>query len=102
MGADKTESKGNPISKNLEALLEIELPVCVSFGRAQLPLAEVLRLGPGAVVELNRTADEPVELIVNDSVIARGKIVMIEGNYGLEIQEIASRQQRLKTADGGN
>jgi len=84
-------------SKTLDVLLEVELPVCVSFGRAQLPLRDVLKLTSGSIVELNRTITEPVEVIVNNCVIARGEVVVIEGNYGVRIQQIVSREERLRT-----
>jgi flagellar motor switch protein FliN len=81
----------------LELLLEVELPVSVSFGRADLPLKDVLKLATGSIVELNRLLTDPVEVIVNNCVIARGEVVVIEGNYGVRIQEIISRDSRLRT-----
>lgn len=87
--------KQNP--KALELLLEVELPVSVSFGRTQLPLKDVLKLTTGSIVELNRMVNEPVEVIVNNCVIARGEVVVIEGNYGVRIHEIISRQERLRS-----
>lgn len=85
-------------SKTLDLLLDVELPVTVSFGRAQLPLQDVLKLTAGSIVELNRTISEPVELIVNNCVIALGEVVVVEGNYGVRIQQIASREKRLWTS----
>jgi flagellar motor switch protein FliN/FliY len=84
-------------SKTLELLLDVELPVTVSFGRSQLPLQEVLKLTAGSIVELNRTVKEPVELIVNNCVIALGEVVVLEGNYGVRVQQIISREKRLWT-----
>ena len=84
-------------SRTLELLLEVELPVSVSFGRAQLPLKDVLKLTSGSIVELNRSVTEPVEIIVNNCVIARGEVVVVEGNYGVRIHHIISRQERLRT-----
>jgi flagellar motor switch protein FliN/FliY len=81
--------------KNMDALLDVELPVSISFGKAQLPLRDVLKLSGGSVVELNRTPDELVEIVVNNCVIARGEVVTIDGNYGVRVHEIISRQQRL-------
>lgn len=83
--------------RTLDLLLEVEMPVSVSFGRAQLPLRDVLKLTTGSIIELNRTVNEPVEVIVNNCVIARGEVVVIEGNYGIRIQQIISRQERLRT-----
>jgi len=84
-------------SRTFDLLLDVELPVSVSFGRAMIPLREVVKLTSGSVVELNRTVSEPVELIVNNCVIARGEVVVIEGNYGVRIQQIISPQERLRT-----
>jgi flagellar motor switch protein FliN len=81
----------------LDLLMDVELPVSVSFGRAQLPIKEVLKLSSGSIVELARNVSEPVELIVNNCVIARGEVVVIEGNYGIRIEEIVSAQERLRT-----
>ncbi|MCS7315920.1 MAG: flagellar motor switch protein FliN [Bryobacterales bacterium] len=83
--------------RTLDLLLDVEMPVSVSFGRAQLALRDVLKLTTGSIIELNRTVNEPVEIIVNNCVIARGEVVVIEGNYGVRIQQIISRQERLRT-----
>ena len=82
--------------KTLDLLMEVELPVSVSFGRSQLPLKDVLKLTTGSIVELNRSVAEPVEVIVNNCVIARGEVVVVEGNYGVRIRQIFSRQERLR------
>ena len=71
------------------------MPVSVSFGCAQLPLQDVLKLTAGSVVELNRTISDPVELIVNNRVVATGEVVVVDGNYGVRLQRIVSRQERL-------
>jgi len=84
-------------ARNLDLLMEVELPVSISFGRARLPLKDVLKLTTGSIVELNRAVSEPVEVIINNCVIARGEVVVAEGNYGVRIQEILSRQERLRT-----
>ena len=83
--------------RTLDLLMEVELPVSVSFGRAQLPLRDVLKLTSGSIVELNRTISDPVEIIVNNCVIARGEVVVVEGNYGVRIHQVISREERLRT-----
>jgi len=84
-------------SRTFDLLMEVELPISVSFGRAQLPLRDVLKLNSGSIVELNRTISDPVEIIVKNCVIARGEVVVIEGNYGVHIQHVISREERLRT-----
>lgn len=84
-------------SKTFDLLLDVELPVSVSFGRAELPLKDVLKLTTGSIVELNRAIAEPVEVIVNNCVVARGEVVVMDGNYGVRIHQIISPQERLRT-----
>jgi flagellar motor switch protein FliN/FliY len=99
-GGNRTEGKRSTQpekSRTLDLLMEVELPVSVSFGRAQLPLRDVLKLTSGSIVELNRTISDPVEIIVNNCVIARGEVVVVEGNYGVRIHQVISREERLRT-----
>ena len=84
-------------SRNFDLLLEVELPVSVSFGRAQVALKDILKLTTGSVVELNRSAGDLVEVIVNNCVIARGEVVVVEGNFGVRIKQVVSQQERLRT-----
>lgn len=84
-------------SRTLDLLLEVELPVGVSFGRTQMKLRDAVKLTTGSIVELNRSVAEPVEVVINNCVIARGEVVVVEGNYGVKILEIVSREERLRT-----
>jgi len=95
--AAETSSDSATVSGTVELLLDVELPVSISFGRAHLPLKDVLKLTSGSIVELNRSVSEPVEVIVNNCVIARGEVVVVEGNYGVRINQIISRRERLRT-----
>lgn len=74
----------------LDAVLEVELPLLVRFGRAIMPLRSVAELSPGAVVDMGRSPDEPVELLVGERLIARGEVVIVGGNYGVRITELTS------------
>ena len=84
-------------TRNLDLLLDVEMPVSVSFGRAQLPLKDVIKLTAGSIVELDRAVSEPVEIIVNNAVIAHGEVVVVEGNFGVRITQIMSKQDRLRS-----
>jgi flagellar motor switch protein FliN/FliY len=84
-------------SRTMDLLLDVDLPVSISFGQAQLPMKDVLKLTTGSIVELNRGLNDPVEVLVNHCLIARGEVVVVEGNYGIRIQEIVSRQDRLRS-----
>lgn len=81
---------------NLDLLLDVELAVTLRFGSRRAPLREILELSPGAVLELNREIQEPVDLLLNDRVIARGDVVVVDGNYGLNITDVISPEQRLR------
>jgi flagellar motor switch protein FliN/FliY len=84
---------------SFDLLLDVEMPVSISFGHAYLPLKEVLKLATGSVVELNRVATDLVDIVVNNCVIARGEVVVVEGNFGVRIQQVVSRQARLRTLE---
>jgi flagellar motor switch protein FliN len=83
--------------QNLEMLLDVELELSVSFGHTTLVLQEVLKLSSGSIVELNRSANDPVELLVNDAVVARGEVVVVDGNYGIRIIEVVSPRERIRS-----
>jgi flagellar motor switch protein FliN/FliY len=85
------------VSKTFDLLLDVALPVSVSFGKKSLQIREVLKLNTGSIVELDRMISEPVEVIVNDCVIARGEVVVVDGNYGVRITHLASREDRLRS-----
>lgn len=62
-----------------------------------MTLEEILELGPGAVVELNREVSEPVDLVVGDRIVARGEVVVLNGNFALRVTEVATPQLRLES-----
>lgn len=84
-------------AKNIERLLDVELNVIVRFGLTEVPLREVVNFGIGSLIELNRTVDEPVELLVNNYPFARGEVVVVDGYYGVRITEIGSAEERRQT-----
>lgn len=84
-----------PVSRGLadsrlEAVLEVDLPLIVRFGRAVMTMRSVADLSPGAVVDMGRTPDEPVELLVGERLVARGEVVIVGGNYGVRVTELTS------------
>nr|WP_320132184.1 flagellar motor switch protein FliN [uncultured Holophaga sp.] len=82
---------------NLDLLLDIELPLMVRMGQTEMPLGDLLKLTPGSILELNRAADAPVELLVNGKQIAKGEVVVVDGNFAFRITEIESTANRLKS-----
>jgi flagellar motor switch protein FliN/FliY len=82
------EGQPNPEQLNLQLVMDVELIVTLRFGQRQLALREVLELTSGSVIELDRQVEEPVELLLEGKVIARGEAVVIDGNYGLRVTEV--------------
>jgi flagellar motor switch protein FliN/FliY len=82
---------------NLDLLLDIELQVVVRMGQTEMSMAELLKLTPGSILEMNRSADAPVELLVNGKLIARGEVVVVDGNFAFRIAEIESRAARIRS-----
>jgi flagellar motor switch protein FliN len=81
----------------IDVLSDIELDATLQFGSRQMALEEILELGPGAMVELNREVSDPVDLVVGDRIVARGEVVVVGGNFALRITEVATPQLRLET-----
>lgn len=95
--SDEPKSELSPrASSTLNLLMDVELPVSVSFGRTRVRVQEILKLITGSIIELERSISEPVEVIVNNCVVARGEVVVVDGNYGVRINEVMSRRERLQ------
>jgi flagellar motor switch protein FliN/FliY len=94
-------TRDNAASSTFDILLDVALPVSVSFGKTSLQIREVLKLNTGSIVELDRLVADPVEVIVNNRVIARGEVVVVDGNYGVRINQLASRDERLRSGMSG-
>ena len=75
-------------------MLDVELDLVVRFGVTNVPLRDVVRMGVGTMIELNRAVDEPVELLVNGRPLARGEVVVVDGYYGVRITEIGAPNER--------
>ena len=86
----------NSSSKTAVLLMDLKLQVRILFGRTHLRLKELLKLGPGSIVELDRRPDDTVELVVNNRVIARGQVVVVDGCYGIRITEILRRSEAVE------
>jgi flagellar motor switch protein FliN/FliY len=84
-------------SSNLELLLDVALDATIRFGQKNMLLREILDLHPGVAIALDRQLEEPVELLIGGRTVARGEVVIVEGNYGLRITEILSPQQRIES-----
>jgi flagellar motor switch protein FliN/FliY len=77
-----------PLPPNLEVLLDVPVRLTVELGTCQMPMRDVLQLGSGSIVQLDKIADTPVDLFVNQRRIARGEVVVVEDRFGIKITEI--------------
>lgn len=82
---------------NLDVILDIDLPLAVRFGQSEMTLLALSRLGPGSVIDLGRSPDDPVDVLVNGKMIARGEVVVVAGNYGVRIIEVISAAERIRS-----
>ncbi|MEW5924385.1 MAG: flagellar motor switch protein FliN [Candidatus Zixiibacteriota bacterium] len=83
-------------TRNIELLMDVELPVSIELGRTRMNISDILSLGPGSIVELDKLVGEPVDLLVNQKKVARGEVVVVEENFGLRITQLISPEERLK------
>jgi flagellar motor switch protein FliN len=91
------QQPGSALSPGLELLLDIELEASLRFGSREMQLGEILDLGPGDVVQLDRQVTDTVDLIVGDKIVARGDVVLVNGNFGLRITEVSAPRKRLES-----
>ena len=80
----------------IERLLDVSLVVSVELGRKQMQIKDILELGPGKIIELEKLAGEPVDLLVNGKLLARGEVVVVDENFGVRITDLIDPKDRLK------
>jgi flagellar motor switch protein FliN/FliY len=95
-GAGRVET-GDLDRPGLDLLYDVELDATLQFGSKEMLLRDVLELGPGDVVELDRHIAQPVDLVVGDRIVARGEVVVASGNFALRVTEVATPQMRLES-----
>lgn len=81
---------------SVQRLLDVPIEVTIELGQTELSIRRILEIGPGSIIELDRMAGEPVDLVVNDKVIARGEVVVIEENFGIRITALVSPEERAR------
>lgn len=82
--------------RNLKLILDIPLRVTVELGRTKMAVSELLNLGQGSVIELSKLAGEPMEVLVNDKLIARGEAVVVNEKFGVRLTDIISTKERVE------
>lgn len=83
-------------SRNIAMLLDVKMQVRVRIGQKKMLLKDVISMDIGSVVELNQLANDPLDILVDDKVIAKGEVVIIDGNFGVQITEIGTKRERLE------
>jgi flagellar motor switch protein FliN/FliY len=82
--------------RNIDLLMDVDLPVSIELGHTRMRISDILALGPGSIVELDKLVGEPVDLLVNQKCVARGEVVVVEESFGLRITMLVSPEERLK------
>ncbi len=93
----QTNFSGESMDSKLSMLFDVDLPIIVRIGKTSMYLKNILKLGIGSIIQLDKIVDEPVELLVNNKLIARGEVVVVESNFALRITEIVSKEERIKS-----
>ncbi len=83
--------------ENVQMLLDVEMDVSIELGKTNLSIKRILELAPGSIVELDRMAGEPVDLMVNNKVVAKGEVVVVDESFGIRIVSLVSAEERIKS-----
>jgi len=84
-------------TKNLDLILDIPLTVTVELGRSKMLINDLLQLGQGSVIELTKLAGEPLEVLVNQKLVARGEVVVVNEKFGVRLTDIVSPMERVQS-----
>jgi flagellar motor switch protein FliN/FliY len=87
---------GDSSSRRLDMLLDVPLEVNVELGRTRMTIQDLLQLGPGSVIELDKVAGEALDILVNGRLVARGEAVVVNDKFGIRITDIVSPQERIQ------
>ena len=94
--SSRGSGSGGVKDRNLDLILDIPLKVTVELGRTKMPVSELLNLTQGSVIELAKLAGEPMEVLVNDKLIARGEAVVVNEKFGVRLTDIISPSERIE------
>lgn len=89
----KGSSPVQPVA-SMDLLMDVTVTAIVELGRSKMRIRDILQLGPGSIVELDRLAGEPVDLYVNDRLVAKGEVVVIDENFGFRVIQVVTREER--------
>jgi flagellar motor switch protein FliN len=95
--AGGAEVDGTPEARDLDFILDIPLDLTVELGRTKMLVNDLLQLGQGSIVELNKIAGEPLEIFINRKLVARGEVVVVNEKFGVRLTDIVSPLERVKS-----
>ena len=96
-GDEGAATTGGEGSKSLDLILDIPLTVAVELGRSKMLINDLLQLGQGSVIELTKLVGEPLEVLVNQKLVARGEVVVVNEKFGVRLTDIVSTMERVKS-----
>ena len=96
LGPNSAGATGGEV--NLNMIMDVSVTLALEVGRAQMSVRELLQLAPGAIVELDRTAGEPLDVLVNGVRVARGEVVVINDKFGIRLTDVVSATERMEHA----
>ena len=94
---DKTNDEANGEPASLDLILDIPLTVTVELGRSKMLINDLLQLGQGSVIELTKLVGEPLEVLVNNKLVARGEVVVVNEKFGVRLTDIVTPMERVKS-----
>jgi flagellar motor switch protein FliN/FliY len=94
--SDAKKAGATPTVQSLDFILDIPLKVSVELGRTRMSIREILELGQGSVIELSKLAGEPLEILVNEKLVARGEVVVVNEKFGIRLTDIISPIERIE------
>ena len=92
---DSNEDNTGEPTRRLDLLLDVPLDIAVELGRARMSIQDLLTLGPGSIIELDKIAGEALDILVNDRLVARGEAVVVNDKFGVRITDIVSQAERI-------
>jgi flagellar motor switch protein FliN/FliY len=93
---EKLTDSGNVGDVNLDVVMDIPVSIALEIGRTKISIRNLLKLNQGSVVELDRLAGEPLDVLVNNTLVAHGEVVVVNDKFGIRLTDVISREERLK------
>ena len=95
MQDQETSAASAERSSNIQMLQDVKMNLSVELGRTQINIREILQLGEGSIVQLNKLAGEPVDIFINNKCVAKGEVVVVDENFGVRVTEIIGPEDRV-------